>query len=141
MPTPTNSSPHPPINAACHWFPGHPTSVRDVRRFITNRLEDCPRKDDAALLASELATNAIEHSLSGNWTTGFLVSIEHTTSEGVRVAVQDAGSWESSPAMTEPSPGAEHGRGLYLVEVIADRWSAAKGRPGDQTVWFELDCA
>jgi hypothetical protein len=38
------------------------------------------------------------------------------------------------PPLHEPS-----GRGLYLLDQIADRWGV--GNPGSNCVWFEIDAA
>jgi Histidine kinase-like ATPase domain len=46
-------------------FPGRPDQVGQARRFVTRALEGCPAADDAGLCASELASNAIQHTRSG----------------------------------------------------------------------------
>ncbi|GAA3724626.1 ATP-binding protein [Salinactinospora qingdaonensis] len=138
MPISHDQAHHPEI-AACRWFPGDATSIRDVRRFITTHLNGCPRSDAAALLASELATNALHHTLSSNWTTGFHVTIEHTPTQHARVTVHDAGSWNNTPHLTQPGPDTEHGRGLYLVDTIADHWGTHTDTTGRKT-WATLHC-
>ena len=40
-------------------FPGSYEQVRQVRLFVARVLEGCPVADEAVLLSSELATNAI----------------------------------------------------------------------------------
>ncbi|MBB4933227.1 anti-sigma regulatory factor (Ser/Thr protein kinase) [Lipingzhangella halophila] len=128
-----------PRAAACRWFPGSASSVRDVRRFIANRLQDCPATDDAILVASELATNAIQHTESGNWTTGFLVMLEHTTDEGALITVQDAGSTTHTPYLADSTPDTEHGRGLNLVNTIAKSWGS-QGSPAERMTWCAVQC-
>jgi anti-sigma regulatory factor (Ser/Thr protein kinase) len=90
--------------------------------------------DEAILLVSELATNALEHSATG---TGglFEVTILRCPSS-VLIGVTDSGS-NSTPMHGVFDPESERGRGLGLMELIADRWGHCGGRHG-RTVWFEL---
>jgi anti-sigma regulatory factor (Ser/Thr protein kinase) len=89
----------------------------------------------AALLVSELATNAVRHSGAGE----FVVEIEFRTDEGlVWVGVTDDGP--GFPTPRTPPVTAEHGRGLQLVGTLADRWGARRRRDtARKTVWFELN--
>ena len=43
-------------------YPAEPVQVRHVRAALTALLPDCPRADDAILVASEYATNSVVHS-------------------------------------------------------------------------------
>ncbi len=51
----------------------------------------------------------------------------------IRVEVSDVSTL--SPTIREPSPGG--GRGLRLVEALADRWGV-ESRPDGKVVWFEV---
>jgi hypothetical protein len=55
---------------------------------------------------------------------------------GVRVEVADG-----SDQLPAPSCGlrldAETGRGLLLLDAMADKWGVDAGRRGGKTVWFE----
>ncbi|GAB3439286.1 hypothetical protein GCM10027570_03400 [Streptomonospora sediminis] len=128
-----------PRVAACRWFPGSRSSVREVRRFIANRLQDCPATDDAVLVASELATNAIQHTESGTWTTGFLVMLEHTDDEGVLITVHDAGATTCTPYIAEFNPDTGNGRGLSLVNAVAKSWGS-QGGPAERMTWCSVQC-
>ncbi len=44
-------------------FPGRPEQVALARRFVARMLDGCPVADDAQLCASELASNAIRHTV------------------------------------------------------------------------------
>lgn len=119
-------------------FPGDAEQVGKARRFVISALGSCSAIEDAALLTSELVTNAICHTATG--TDGaFEVAVQHDAG-GVRVQVTDDGS-ATMPVPVPRSTGfAPSGRGLAMVDAIAARWGhhpAGNGR----AVWFELSCA
>lgn len=103
------------------------------------------------LLTSELATNAVQHSASGQG--GRLAVVISHAPGRVRVTVCDNGS-ASHPTVAVTDGLATSGRGLILVDCLADRWGYAggpapagpereAGLTGEQTgglVWFELRC-
>jgi len=91
-------------------------------------------QDEAILLVSELATNALEHTASGRG--GYFDVTVLGGEASVLIAVTDNGS-DKEPAQVELDPEAETGRGLGLLELIAERWGHCGGRHG-RTVWFEL---
>ncbi|CAL9431432.1 hypothetical protein SUDANB70_02074 [Streptomyces sp. enrichment culture] len=45
------------------------------------------------------------------------------------------------PVLREPVVGAESGRGLLLVEALADRWGVGEGRFPRKVVRAEIDLA
>jgi len=96
--------------------------------------------EDAKLLASELMTNSIRHSGLG---TDELVHVTaNWTGRVLRVIVQDRTGYPApSPVVgaIRPSPGAESGWGLYLVDRIASRWGTSLD--GGAGYWFELEPA
>lgn len=85
--------------------------------------------DVAILLTSELVTNAIRHgtgpvALSASLSQGVLrVEVSDNETRGIRV--RDAHEDD------------EDGRGLQLVDVLADAWGWQPGNDGKH-VWFEL---
>ena len=89
------------------------------------------------LLTGELVSNAVVHGPADG-----LVHVRVSIGPGfVRVGVSDDGS--GRPTVTHPEPTAPSGRGLALVEALAESWGTtarADGHPG-KTVWFELDIA
>jgi anti-sigma regulatory factor (Ser/Thr protein kinase) len=110
-------------------------SVPEARQFVAEALGSVPPdvRSTAALLVSELATNAIIHA-----TSTFEVAITYPTPSGrVRIEVTDVD--EKQPAPLQPPPNVPHGRGLLLVANLSDEWGILRltGRPG-KTVWFEL---
>jgi serine/threonine-protein kinase RsbW len=115
-------------------FPGRPNQVAQARDFVRRALESCPVVEDAILLVSELATNALKHTATG---LGGYFDVTILSSENsVMIAVTDNGS-DKIPVHGAPLPEDATGRGLELVESIAARWGYCGGRHG-RTVWFEL---
>lgn len=114
----------------------------EVRELIGDRPDDILAV--AALLTSELVTNAVIHPRqpeSGG------VRLRITTSANrVRVEVFDRGPGfdPERPRRREPDRG---GRGLLLVDQLASRWGARHVEDGAHddergfAVWFELDHA
>src|ERR1035441_10040176 len=45
-------------------YPGRADQVQHARREVARHLRGCPAKDDAVLIVSELASNAVLHSIS-----------------------------------------------------------------------------
>jgi anti-sigma regulatory factor (Ser/Thr protein kinase) len=115
-------------------FPGRADQISRAREFTKRILGLCPVADDAVLLVSELATNALEHTTTGDGGQ-FEVTI-YRDQTSVLVGVTDNGS-DKAPAAGSVDPEGETGRGLGLVELLAHRWGHCGGEHG-RTVWFEL---
>lgn len=116
-------------------FTGHPAQVACARQFVRRTLADSAAADDAELLTSELAANAIQHTASGSST--FEVVICHRPATA-RIAVIDAGA-PTVPAPATPGSLDASGRGLALVEALARQWGHQGNRRG-RAVWFEIEC-
>jgi len=115
-------------------FLGKHDQVSCARRFVTEVLGSVPVLDDVVLLVSELCTNALLHTASGDSGT-FAVTVCPGPSS-VRVEVRDDGS-DQIPMPGPPDASAEDGRGLGLVDLIADRWGHLGGCRS-RSVFFEL---
>jgi anti-sigma regulatory factor (Ser/Thr protein kinase) len=115
--------------------PGVPAIVAVSRRLVRAALENSPRRDDIELVTSELMTNAIRHTPSGE--AGSLVTLHIRAYEGwARIEVADLGS----PTWAEPRPAAtedECGRGLSIIQMLADR-SGHEPDAGGQVSWAEI---
>lgn len=127
---PTNGD----ARTVCREFASTPGSVSDARHAFDGlgaELGD-PLHMTVVLLVSELVTNSVRHSKVANGVIELLASIGP---ELVRVEVSDDGEGFDLPPIAQHD--AEMGRGLQLVQKLADRW----GRPtGLRTsVWFEID--
>lgn len=88
--------------------------------------------DSAALVISELVTNAIVHTASSR-----VVCELHDHDDTVRIAVHDQGCAPGEPRPSPQRPDEEHGRGLLLVDALCRAWGAHEHGPG-LLVWAEL---
>ncbi len=114
----------------------HPGSPAQARRLTRARLtgwsvceDTC---DSAALVVSELVTNAIVHTASRR-----VVCELHDGEDLVRIAVRDEGCAPGEPQPSPQGPEEEHGRGLILVDALCHAWGAHEHGLG-LLVWAEL---
>jgi anti-sigma regulatory factor (Ser/Thr protein kinase) len=115
-------------------FRGEQEQVASARAFVKRIVGRCPVLDEVVLLTSELCTNTLLHTASGQGGS-FEVTV-HCAHDSVRVEVRDDGS-KTVPAVRDLDEFSEDGRGLTLVDLIATRW----GQSGDEfgrSVFFEL---
>ncbi|MGV9243127.1 ATP-binding protein [Streptomyces sp. NPDC003710] len=90
--------------------------------------------DRASLVVAELAANAITHGrVPGR---DFRLTL-YVVGDTLRIEVTDARG-DRLPAPQHPAGDAESGRGLVVVEAVADRWGVASGPYPCKTVWAEL---
>ena len=86
--------------------------------------------DVVALLVSETVTNAIKHADP---------PVElRLHREGDRLRVEVCDTSPRRPVVRTYDPDRESGRGMELVEALADTWGVRGCDPG-KVVWFELD--
>ena len=86
----------------------------------------------AELCLSELVTNAIVHA-------GGRSELRATLDTALTVSVRDRGGQALDAAPDDdPDPLRVHGRGLQLVEALADRWGSERDSLGT-SVWFSLE--
>ncbi|MFL5780457.1 MAG: ATP-binding protein [Thermoleophilaceae bacterium] len=118
----------------CREFPSAPQSIHSARHALDGLYGELGEElhDVAVLLISELATNSVRHS---KVRAGVIEVVATLTPRYLRVEVSDDGEGFDAPPV--PDVESDSGRGLELVQELADRW----GRPtGMRTcVWFELD--
>lgn len=108
-----------------------PQTVAAARQFTRDTLHAWgvdARVDDMLLCVSELATNALRYGVPQG--RGYLVRLLHYDGT-VRVEVHDSGPGLSRIVEGEP------GRGLLIVEALADEWGALPRTPG-KAVWCEF---
>src|SRR6201984_872372 len=106
-------------------IPWREQSVPQARGFV-DRIPGSghPRGDVARLLVSELVTNAVQHTHSrrpGGTVTVVVIEL----AGGLRVEVIDEGSVRSVPVVRDDMCATD-GRGLFLVQSLADEWGYAR---------------
>lgn len=136
-PVPVDPFAVPTIRRFGFELPGRTDSVARARRLIRERMLRWglggELLDTVALVASELFTNAVVHTVSER------VLCELRNAEGqLRIAVQDQGCPSGEPRLRRFSDD-EHGRGLLLVDAVTSAWGAHDASPGPgRIVWAEL---
>lgn len=99
--------------------------------------------DAIAQIVAELAANAVTHGrVQGRGFELRLVQLRHLADALLRIEVSDARGERRPPepgALRDPGPDESSGRGLLLVEALADRWSVRDRAPGGKTVRAEID--
>lgn len=125
-------------------LPTHRASVKIARDVVREQL--CAWRQagdlctDAVLLVSELATNAVLHGRGGR----MLCGVELLADTQLRVEVHDENREEPHGELgllppRSPAPHAESGRGLLLVQQIADAWGVTRStRTTGNAVWAAL---
>ena len=116
-------------------IPGTPQHVASARTFIAQTLSRVAGidSDAATLLTSELVTNAIQHTKSGDGGQATVAVLG--LPDGVLVEVSDQGS-PGAPVVKSDLYTAD-GHGLYLVQQLAGKWGYLRASTGT-TVWFYL---
>ena len=125
-------------------LPSDPASVSAARNYVVDVLAewglpgDTDIADTVRLIVSELATNAVQHTLGQSPT--FTVDIALDRDEQLRVGVTD-----SHPRFPKRLPAAvqqDNGRGMVIIRwLIADRGGRLFVRPtpeGGKTVWIAM---
>src|SRR5690242_3476265 len=119
--------------AATLDLPQELTSAQAARAFVAQKVREWnlgPLLDDALLVASELAANAVTHAESG---CQLRVSLHPTT---LRIDVLDTGA--GTPEPQPASNTSEHGRGLHLVDALTSAWGLEVVPGQGKLVWAEL---
>jgi anti-sigma regulatory factor (Ser/Thr protein kinase) len=133
---------------AAGTFPCGPATPSRARSWLLARIEEALAErasdsdaavldatellEDAALIASELATNAVR---AGSGRIQLEVAIDERQ---MRIAVIDDAP--GVPTTFEPNARDDHGRGLYIVEAVASQWGVRL--VGDsKEVWAALPLA
>jgi anti-sigma regulatory factor (Ser/Thr protein kinase) len=119
---------------------GRADQVRVARRFARDVIgADDPRTDTVVLLVSEMVTNSVVHSRSGQEGGTVTVTITETLG-GVRVEVADDGGPGVPALRWSGGIAAEDGMGLLLLEAMTEKWGY-RNDDGHMVTWFELSAA
>jgi anti-sigma regulatory factor (Ser/Thr protein kinase) len=116
-------------------FTAEPVEVAALRRIMRLHLgiwglQDIT--DEAQLCVSELVSNVITHVGLGTPAT-LAVSVRGTH---LRIEVHDPDT-RALPVLRDPSMDSLGGRGMALVDAVADRWGVLL-RPDRKVTWCEL---
>jgi hypothetical protein len=121
-------------------FPCEPSTAEIGRKLVRDvlgvwRLDG--HADRAALIVTELIANASRHTPCPE----IRLTVGRPSATRLRVGVVD---WEPSrlPILSQAADDEESGRGLLLVDAVADRWGydlhGSGRRPWGKEVWAEL---
>ncbi|MFD0224940.1 ATP-binding protein [Streptomyces hirsutus] len=114
----------------------YPQNIPRARRHVAQLVVDWGHPGaagDAALVASELCTNALLHGCLRDR----LFRVETSlTGAALRIAVTDP-KGERLPQDQPADADAQFGRGLLIVRALVDRWAVEHLTVG-KTVWVEM---
>ena len=131
--------PEPAVHEDALEYSPYPRSVSLARRWGARLLTEWGMPQlagDAAVLLTELAINAVLHgALPGRLFRVRLTLVGAT----LRIAVTDPRG-ERVPRRRAPDPDDQFGRGLVIVEMLADRWGVEEHEIG-KTVWCEISAS
>src|SRR6516165_12056535 len=124
-----------------------PESARTAREFTVATLHEWrlePLTEDAVVIASELATNAVRH--------GTPAATENDAEDPRRAPVELSWCLQASrlicvvtdqtgtpPALAAVDPEAESGHGLQIVGALAIAWGWTVLGTGEKAVWAALE--
>ncbi|MFE6775792.1 ATP-binding protein [Streptomyces sp. NPDC057702] len=126
-----------PYDQAFH-LPAERSAVADarhrVRSWLTYQHVSEDARNMAQLVISELFTNAVVHTTSTS-----ISCVLQAIPGQLRIEVRDQGGSATRPTPRDAAAGDENGRGLLLVEMLADTWGVVFGERGEgRTVWAAL---
>ncbi len=133
------TAPNSAVTEVTWQLPGTPHSAPRARELLRIQLTDWKIDGEVAetaeLLLSELVTNSIRHARTPP---GREIGLRFATYDGrLRVEVADASDRRLRPR--EAAPEDERGRGLALVQALAERWGCCPRLHGiGKATWAEL---
>ncbi|MFF7360128.1 SpoIIE family protein phosphatase [Streptomyces sp. NPDC008125] len=134
--TPATLAKVPPRRAAVAIAQAEPERISVARQLLRELLHDWAdpeQVDSAVLMLSEMATNVLVHT-DGN----ALMVAEVTGERGERrLRVEVADNSDELPHKRRPGEMASSGRGLLLMEMLADDWGVDP-RGAGKSIWYEL---
>jgi anti-sigma regulatory factor (Ser/Thr protein kinase) len=114
--------------------PEAPAAARRLARQVLG--EGNPATETAMLLISELVTNSVVHSKSGE--PGGSVTIALCAGPtGILIQVRDDGGASEPRVAAMPADATEHGHGLRLVDALAERWGTISS-PDGRITWCRV---
>jgi anti-sigma regulatory factor (Ser/Thr protein kinase) len=122
--------PDPDVRYQFHHSLQAPSEAREELDAVFAEPDD-PVADDARVATSELVTNVVVHTDDG----GELRVWDPRPDAPLRIEVEDD---DPAPAEIPSTPPPVGGRGLLIVDAIADRWGVHPTQRG-KVVWAEFD--
>ncbi|MFJ6943312.1 ATP-binding protein [Streptomyces wuyuanensis] len=128
-------------HSAVATLPRHPRSAAHARRVLAKVAPaDCAVVDTAALLLSEVVSNAVRHAGGA--------AIEVAVARDPSLGGITGAVFDREPAMGSgsrsgdaPTDEMETGRGLDLLDALAASWGVATVGDHGKWVWFRLPAA
>ncbi|MGV9292193.1 ATP-binding protein [Streptomyces sp. NPDC003719] len=123
------------IACSAEGFARARTFTRDtLRRWSLDH-----RGDDAVLVITELAANAVAHAAPSAATDRPEIGLALTLRPNrLLLSVSDAGGGVPVRTSSDDRDLREHGRGLCIVEALAEDWGWTPRPPAGKTVWAAL---
>jgi anti-sigma regulatory factor (Ser/Thr protein kinase) len=125
--------PRPELTGRARRLPAQPVATQLGRRFAVAALpEDADTEvaESVELITDELVANALRHAHDD-----VVVSVVDE-STGTRIAVSDDD--DRMPGRVTPKPDSESGRGLIVIEALADEVGTTERELGGKWVWARL---
>jgi anti-sigma regulatory factor (Ser/Thr protein kinase) len=116
-----------------------PTAIACARLHAVNVLHEWGLRDladDAAVLISELMTNALNASAALAGRPPIALGL---AADSERLVIE---AWDRSPMDPDPSGAGsdqEHGRGLVIVTALSNRWGSEHVAPDLKVVWAQME--
>ncbi|MFE2210713.1 ATP-binding protein [Streptomyces canus] len=101
------------------------------------------RSDDATLVITELAANAVAHAVLRPAAGGAAEVWLGLSLDPAHLLVTVSDPADEPPAYTpaDVTTLREHGRGLYIVDALAQEWGWTSRPPAGKSVWAKLSTA
>ncbi|MFG3404940.1 ATP-binding protein [Streptomyces sp. NPDC048142] len=150
MEAPVKTQPDVTVRVFNRQFDADPRGARLARRVGLHKLHTwgipylSDASESAALIIGELTANAATHGRVPGRDFALRLSYlpgDPETPGLLRIEVSDARGERRPPGpgeVTAPEDGSDSGRGLLIVDALADRWTVLDRNPG-KTVRAELD--
>lgn len=115
-------------------LPVEPASAARARRFVADAIRasgDARLEDEALLCVTELVANVTVHTDS-NWCTVTVVD------QPDELLIEVADEAPKLPKLDPSPPGADHGRGLQIIDTLAGEWGVRRRADHGKCVWLRI---
>ncbi|MFE3069116.1 SpoIIE family protein phosphatase [Streptomyces sp. NPDC059247] len=134
---PAGAPPEPPRRTLMTIAQAEPERIAEAREQMRQLLHDWAdgdQLDSAVLMVSEMVTNVLVHT-DGD---ALLVAEVACGEKARRLRVEVSDTSDELPHKRHPGEMASSGRGLVLMEMLADAWGVDPRGEG-KSIWFELN--